>query len=973
MTREQAGGGGEDAVSARAKAAAADDATPPSSSSTSTFPGKRDGGEDGSPLPWQAEVDAAKEEAKRRLAKMLSRPEDLARLPELREQVAAKLYKAEQELAASLEASVEGVRTGVEALHTARAAVEQTQANIARIEALCKEQENDELSSRRELLRDLSVMRVNLKRTIDDAKAIIALPEQAAKAIEMLNDENNLFACWEELTTLATSAQPARVALEAARRQPHGGVSRAASRPAATHFAAIDEAIEKFEAILWRTVHSSLFAGRGGSKALVRACRVVEGQEQLDAELAAQAKEDAEKNRNVGDGDEEKNDKPAPAAAPGKEYKKRMLREVRDAVEERFTMTVESLMGDVDVGGGPLDVPMVLENMNVLMQQLTDAFDYAVPAFPPKYRIFESVMAPAWHRHVSKLIDKLVAVARDLSNADIIVVLNWYQSYAEAMEALGVDVEVAPSEPPGTPKGVSTPPPSVPAVPPTVMKTGGPLPPGKTGRGKNAFDSPGGADGSGEPSVLSLESFLATGAGNAAAAIETVDEKEVEGTKMIDVVHRNAEGIVRNDGPESPGVSEDDDETMTYPARLVDLVDVYTSRMAQTVHTWSVNLHRMTASQPLKAADDGSLWTASDVEFFRLLNEQLEVAVGGGPQLVPAAAVAIASILADFAAQQHKRLGGAAATSSSTVTSLSSPVHFRRPSSTAATMGLTTQERAALAAAKTVEYNVLLAGVNDASRCHRLASEMESSLVKALGSTDAMVTLANKGSASGGETSIIRPALDAFMSNAEHCASAASAAVVTDPSVVALFAQLFVVDKTGGGAWIEGEVTETLVATIVDYLGDVEQYVTRNLAPMVCEAVLTRVVKIIIDACMRHLQVIRPGTVDRMAADEDVLRECFGDYLPYKIVDPWLQRLADIRDVAAADDAESFVLAYGILVQSMPELGLEPAERMLAARKDIPRATQRAILEECRELHNSQIATMTSVTAASTAKKGLRF
>ena len=145
MTREQAGGGCEDAVSARAKAAAADDATPPSSSSTSTFPGKRDGGEDGSPLPWQAEVDAAKEEAKRRLAKMLSRPEDLARLPELREQVAAKLYKAEQELAASLEASVEGVRTGVEALHTARAAVEQTQANIARIEALCKEQENDEL------------------------------------------------------------------------------------------------------------------------------------------------------------------------------------------------------------------------------------------------------------------------------------------------------------------------------------------------------------------------------------------------------------------------------------------------------------------------------------------------------------------------------------------------------------------------------------------------------------------------------------------------------------------------------------------------------------------------------------------------------------------------------------------------------------------------------------------------------------
>ena len=249
-------------------------------------------------------------------------------------------------------------------------------------------------------------------------------------------------------------------------------------------------------------------------------------------------------------------------------------------------------------------------------------------------------------------------------------------------------------------------------------------------------------------------------------------------------------------------------------------------------------------------------------------------------------------------------------------------------------MGLTTQERAALAAAKTVEYNVLLAGVNDASRCHRLASEMESSLVKALGSTDAMVTLANKGSASGGETSIIRPALDAFMSNAEHCASAASAAVVTDPSVVALFAQLFVVDKTGGGAWIEGEVTETLVATIVDYLGDVEQYVTRNLAPMVCEAVLTRVVKIIIDACMRHLQVIRPGTVDRMAADEDVLRECFGDYLPYKIVDPWLQRLADIRDVASSssDDDDDDALP--------PVAGRVPERTAGSARSATTRASE---------------------------------
>jgi hypothetical protein len=38
------------------------------------------------------------------------------------------------------------------------------------------------------------------------------------------------------------------------------------------------------------------------------------------------------------------------------------------------------------------------------------------------------------------------------------------------------------------------------------------------------------------------------------------------------------------------------------------------------------------------------------------------------------------------------------------------------------------------------------------------------------------------------------------MANAEHCSGAAAAAVVGDPSVVALLAQLFAVDKGGVGA-----------------------------------------------------------------------------------------------------------------------------------------------------------------------------
>ena len=39
------------------------------------------------PAPWQVDVDGAREEARRQVAQMLQRPEDLARLPELKDRI----------------------------------------------------------------------------------------------------------------------------------------------------------------------------------------------------------------------------------------------------------------------------------------------------------------------------------------------------------------------------------------------------------------------------------------------------------------------------------------------------------------------------------------------------------------------------------------------------------------------------------------------------------------------------------------------------------------------------------------------------------------------------------------------------------------------------------------------------------------------------------------------------------------------
>ena len=901
--------------------------------------------------PWRAEILAAKEDASRQFAQMLARPEDLARLAELREEVAARLHKSELDLAAGLDAAADDVRFGLEALRTAREAVVKTRQNFSVIDSLCEE-ESSGLADHHDVIRDLAVMRTNLAKTVADAEAILALPAQAAAALRLLDDdERNLFACWEQLTELAMRAQPARAALETAlRRDAYANNSGIGPRPVTEHFAAVDDAMSQLEETIWSSIRGSIFAGEGGCRALVRALRVVEEQETLDALLSTKARE--HRSRFFGDD--------SSGTVLGKGFKRRAIREVRKAISEKFTEAMEELnppgeAGETSFSG---DIPETLRNLEILMRVLTEAYDYAVPAFPPKYRIFESVIAPSWHRHVTAVVKKLFRVSRDLSNADIIGILNWYQRYTEQMEALGVVVEAAPSELPATP---ATPPAPVPMILQSSRRTGAPPPRTKTvvrpsGEEQSGFGNESGDD---SPSMMSLDAFLATAPKAQATDVAEKDTQQlhtvgVHGDEDAVTPWQTRPGNLRL-GDETIEFDEDSDmdETIAYPEELNKLVGVYTSRMAQTVQTWSSNIQKMAATQPLREAEDGTLWTASDVEFFRLLNEQLEVALSGGKQCVSAAASVMSSSLLEFASQQRKRLGGEAAASVSS-SMMSPPSQFRRVR--IAKVEKHSDEQSALAAAKVVDYNVLLAGVNDANRCHTLATEVESLLVDALGSSDALEKLALKGNSNHGVekgTNIMRPALDAFLRNAEHSASAAAATVICDPSVVDLFGHLFLVDKAGGGDWIQGEVTETLAATIADYLEDVQQYVAREHASKVTEAVLSRVINFTIEACLRQLTLIRPGTVERMEADETALRECFEDHVQESVLESALQRFSAIRDLASADDAESFVLAYGLLVRSAPELGLEPAERLLAAHEHIPRAAQREVLDQCRELIRS--------------------
>ena len=188
-------------------------------------------------------------------------------------------------------------------------------------------------------------------------------------------------------------AQPARAALETAlRRDAYARSSGAGPRPVTEHFSAVDDAMSQLEETILSSIRGSVFAGEEGCRTLVRALRVVEEQETLSL-LSTKARE--QRSRFFGDD--------SSGTILGKGFKRRALREVRKAISEKITEALKELhppAGEVGETSFFDDVPETLRNLEILMRVLTEAYDYAVPAFPPKYRVFESVIAPSWHRHV---------------------------------------------------------------------------------------------------------------------------------------------------------------------------------------------------------------------------------------------------------------------------------------------------------------------------------------------------------------------------------------------------------------------------------------------------------------------------------------------------------------------------------------------------------------------------------------------
>ena len=366
------------------------------------------------------------------------------------------------------------------------------------------------------------------------------------------------------------------------------------------------------------------------------------------------------------------------------------------------------------------------------------------------------------------------------------------------------------------------------------------------------------------------------------------------------------------DGIGSDSDSGDDaGTTLPYPIGLVTIIDAYCERLGEINASWIDNLCLLSRTRPPKPSSDGKLWTPSDLEFFRLVTDHMSIAVGTRSTVfIRRCGRLVAKMIFDYTLNVGERLG---VTITSDLASTPSRTAMREP----------------------VAFESIVAGVNDTRRCRTLALDAYKVIKETIGD-DAEI------SASFDQ---IVNVLNALHAEARRMISRQ---VLEDPALHDVFQKLYL----GGseGAWASGEAMTTILATVEDYLSDVDLWLVDELARSVTETLFEHLIERLFLAFTKQLGTLVPHTIPRLEEDERALVESMSLRMSHNKSLGRISRLTNLRELVNATDADAFTRAYEVLLGNWPEAGLDAVDAILRARRDLDKASARKILEQCRDV-----------------------